>query len=401
MEYDSPPQIGPNTKITEDGEAFLKLATAAPDFEALSFEGIPDRHSGPTVPIKFYVHETVECKKGKSTYFILTPQAEVSYWRVETPVGDDWVNGQDVNAHLFPTAKDVFLSITETDGGKFGGTNSNQVSRYRCVSSAGELVPLNNAFTRNGSITAWKVPLSPVLVNENINGTYIDRLVINGCMGIDKQLVSSTAYTAAVRDGVYSTTLNREAQFDFYPVRDVESIASVHFAPYGPPLSGSPGARYRFTGPLATFDSNFDTMVYRIDVPQTAADQQFILKRWVNFEFEPVFNSLLYDTAHGSPLHDEASLELYSEIARNLPLAVGYRDNPDFWQTVLGIVDEVSEALSFVPGPIGGIASGVHAIGSALSKPSKRRPPASRAKSSRKNKNKKKTKRTRRKGGRR
>lgn len=318
-----------------------------------------------------YVTSTVTAVAGQATYFLLTPQAEVAFWRTSVDTGTDWINGQDLVPTLFPMAATIFPMTALVAGGSVGGSNSSQVARGRCVSTAGELVPLNNAFTRGGSITVWKCPLStyrdPGITEES---TDTGAIRVNGIDGVRQQIIGSSAYTAAVRDGAYSTTMNREGEYNFHPVLDDEHKDSTHAA-YFSSAATAPGIRARFNGPIATFDNNFDTIVMRIDVPLTAEDQVFLLKRWVNYEFEPVFNSLLYNTSHMSPAEDPVALTLYSEIARHLPIAVPYRDNPDFWDTVLKVVDEVSDVLSYLPGVGGTVAKGTHALTSALRKKGK------------------------------
>lgn len=386
-------------RISEDGESFLKVATAAPDFENLPFDGIPDHHSGPTITIKSYVTSTVTAAAGSATYFLMTPQGGVAFWKTVVPTTTDWVNGQDLTPTMFPKSSQIFHSIDHDEAKvEFGGTNTEQVTRGRCVSTAAEMQCLNNAFNQYGSITAWKVPLSCTLIprtttvlgNDHI---YSGETSIMGIYGVSREQVGSQAYSAAVKDGVYATAMNREGQYDFHPVIDGETQTTIHEAFWGSPTA-SPGTRARFNGPIAIWDNNFDTIVFRVDIPPGVGnDQSFLLKRWVTMEYEPVFNSLLYDTARMSPPADDKALALYSEMARHLPLAVGYKDNPDFWDTILQIVDETSSIASSLPGPIGVGAKGVHAVARALKKePRKLRPRTKKARAKPKARRKKKTK---------
>jgi hypothetical protein len=355
-------------RVSEEGEAFLKVATAAPDYESLDFQGIPDSHSGPTVCMRQYVTTTVTALAGKATYFLGTPTAASAYFSTSVPTGTDWINGQDLESVVFPKAGQIFSNSINPNTGSsssFGGSNTTQVSSGRLVSSAMELNCLNNAFNQYGSITAWKVPLNSVVENKSSVASTVVARMINGIAGCTSQVVGSQAYTAPVRDGVYAVAMNRESEFNYFPIRDTESKNSSTDAPFGA-QGASPGTRAKFNGPIVLWDNNFDTIVFRIDVPPGVADQSFLLKRWVNFEAEPVFNSLLYDVAHLSPRADPAAIFLYNEICRGLPTAVRAKDNPDFWSRVLEIVSEASNVLSYVPGPIGGVAKGVHAVARAL-----------------------------------
>ena len=114
---------------------------------------------------------------------------------------------------------------------------------------------------------------------------------------------------------------------------------------------------------MVSFDNGFDTIVFRIDVPTGVTDQSFLLKTWKIFEYQPTFNSLLYSLASLSPPEDKRALALYNTIQRELPVAVPAKDNPDFWDAILGTVKEVSNLL---PGPFKAVGKGVHAIGSAI-----------------------------------
>jgi hypothetical protein len=358
--------------VGDEGRAFLKIATATPDFESIDFEGIPDGHSGPTVCIRSFVTTQITANPGMATYIICTPQAGVSHWTTEVPTGTDWINGQPLAPTLFPKAHQIFLSIDDTDSSHFGGDNSAQISRGRLASSAVELSCLNNAFNQYGSITSWKVPLETetILINQT---TGERKLAVAGINGVKQALVASQAYVRPVRDGVYAVSMNRNEEFNFFPIRDGETSAVAHPAFFNRPAVGPSGVRAMFNGPLVLWDNNFDTIVVRIDVPEAVTAQSFVFSRWVTFEAQPVFNSLLWDTAHLSPEPDYAALNLYREMCRQLPMAVAYKDNPGFWSTVLGLVEEASSALSFVPGPIGGVAKGVHAISEVLKPLTKRK----------------------------
>jgi len=233
-------------KISKDGEAFIKTTTCAPDFEELEFNGIPDNHSGPTVVVRQYSTATMTAPAGTATYFIFTPQPEVALWTTSVPTGTDWVNGQDLAALLFPKSGQIFANaVTTSVPGVVGGSNSSQISALRLVTSSAELNCLNNAFNQYGSITTWKVPLKAVTQHRHPFPSAGQEgeleLVINGIEGVTRQIVGSTSYSRPVRDGTYAVTMNREDEFDFVPIRDSESVNSVHSAYYDTPPAASPG----------------------------------------------------------------------------------------------------------------------------------------------------------------
>lgn len=360
--------------LSEEAAAFLKIATAAPDFQDTSFEGIPDGHSGPTVTIKQYVTSTVEARAGFATYFMATPQPDTAYWTTSVVTGQDWSNGQDIGPTLFPKSGQIFNnSANAPTGTAYGGGNSSQLSSVRLASSSFELAALNNAFNVYGSITAFKLPLqATVQAQRAANGAGQPlQLSIAGIDGVRSQVVGSQSYSAPVKDGVYAVSMNRESEYDFFPVKDSECLSSQHPANFAsPPTATDPPIRANFNGPMTVFDNNFDTIVFRVDVPADVPNQSFLLKRWVTFEGQPVFNSLLWDTSHLSPRHEPNAIQLYQDICRGLPTAVARKDNPDFWKRVLDIISETSEVLQILPGPYGQVASGVHAVASALQTPS-------------------------------
>jgi hypothetical protein len=114
----------------------------------------------------------------------------------------------------------------------------------------------------------------------------------------------------------------------------------------------------------------------RIEVPVGVADQSFIVSVWKTFEYKPAFNSLLYTVARESPRRNDATLKVYSAIERELPTAVPSKDNPNFWESILNTVDSVSGVLSLMPGQVGAIAKGTHAITTALTPARKRASPS-------------------------
>jgi hypothetical protein len=358
--------------ISTEGTDFLKAATAAPDFQSLENRGVPDSFSGKSITKREFSVTTVNAAPG-STWYIVTPSSGVSYWTATNSVPGLGV-GSVLSPILHPTANQLYSWIENATEEDFPGTNSSVVTDFRLTSMSAELACTTNAFNQYGSITCYKAPFKTKIISREshitpnaVDDQYTDDLVMEGCQCLVDPTTSSDAYVAAVKDGAYAVSMNREAEFNWDTVRDGECLASQHsgFFELGTPSAAN---RLKWTGPLVAHDNNYDSIVFRVDVPPGVVDQSFVFKVWKTFEFQPTFNSLLYEVAHSAPMEDQASLEFYRQLERELPIAVPIRDNPDFWDILLQGIDITSELASALPGPLGGVASGVHAVTQALTK---------------------------------
>jgi len=391
--------------LTNDGQDFLKMATASPDFEDLEVSGIPDSYTGKSIVVRENLTSTVICPAGRATFIIVTPTAGTSYYTGDAPLGVDLPSGQVFTAVMHTDAATLYPFSVDEQKDVFAGDNTNNVNQGRMISCSAELNVMNNAFNRYGSIACFKTNLGTALTTRDTVGAditagsqYTDNRTVTGARALVPFVLGSDAYVKPVRDGAYSVSMNREGTFPWAPVLDGESQVSVHDAIVGPGnLTGSP--KILFKGPLVCWDNEYDSIVFRVDVPPSPAlPQSFIFQVWKTWEFLPVFNSLLYNMAFASPMEDKNSLALYSSLKRNLPVAVPSKDNPDFWDTILGAVKSTSGLAQHLPGPVGGVAKGVHAITQALT-PGRRsarrpktskRPPAPKKRRKKKRKGKKK-----------
>lgn len=363
------------TQFTEDGIGFVKAATAATDFQAIDVEGIPDSYAGKSVTKKSYFTTTVEAKGGESTYFIITPTPDTAYWKTSVAdaawVTDVWPNNQALTSHTFPDATTIFPGTGVTPSASTNVSNTVNVSSARCMALSAEMVCLNNAFNQFGSIASFKTPLRRTVVNEHADVSSNQQVrTVAGTSGLANRLINAEAEVTAVRDGAYAVSMNKEEEFEFNDVLDNESKSSTQTCWASPTELGGYAKKVVFSGPMVCFDNGFDTIVFRIDVPSGVANQSFLLKTWKIFEYQPTFNSLLYSLSSLSPPEDRRAIQLYRAIERELPVAVPAKDNPDFWDTVLAGVREVSNLL---PGPIGVVAKGAHAVGAAIHNGNKQR----------------------------
>lgn len=74
----------------------------------------------------------------------------------------------------------------------------------------------------------------------------------------------------------------------------------------------------------------------------------------------PSFKDPLVTLARATPDYDPIFFELYKRIAQELPVgvAVGENASGDFWDKILGIIQQVAPALGPLGGPIGGLVAG-------------------------------------------
>jgi hypothetical protein len=377
-------QLFQRAPISETGSAYLKTATAAPDFDQLDSRGIPDDYAGKSVTIKEMFIETVTIGNGvdgKVQIFVVAPTPGVSYWsHVLTTSGGGaagWAAGDVLAAKLAPTCGDLFdNAVTPRIPTEIGGSNTKSVDQFRCTAMAAELVPVNNTFNSYGTICAYRTPMATMVDTEPVDSltipTFSD-VIVTGASGFATlggygQPNNSNAYCAPARDGAYIVSMRGDEEAEFFNIRDSEHVADRHCAFIGP-AAVKPGNFLSFTGPMMGWDESHDSIILRVDVPPAVAAQVYLLKIWKSYEYKPTFNSFAWQLAGNSASYDPAALELYRQMARSLPVAVSYRDNPDFWTTILKTVQIGSGLLSSLPGIGGTIAKGVHGVANLLDRP--------------------------------
>jgi hypothetical protein len=379
-------------KVTKEGADFLKAATASPDFSSLDLEGIPDGYTGPTVTRKEFITTNITALAGNQTYVLITPTGGVAFWSASEPTIAQIHSGSVFTPFLTPDATQLFggVGYSGLTASSYAHPNTSYVTQGRMMSCAAELNCLNNAFNQYGSIAVFKTPLTyersvslapqaGVLASVNYTGSAPIANPIGGCQALSSQTLNGEAYVRPVRDGAYSVSMSHEREFEWRDVNDGEEMKTVHLGPLdfpGDVVLAGPLPSIHFNGPIPLWDNSFDTIVMRIEVPEGVVDQSFIVSVWKTFEYKPAFNSLLYTVARESPARNDATLRVYSAIERELPTAVPSKDNPNFWESILSTVNSVSGVLSAMPGQIGTVAKGAHAVTSLLVPARKRASPS-------------------------
>ena len=358
------PQHPPNSPA-EDGVNFLKTATASPDYENLQLEGIPDSYSGPTFVKKDYVYTSVTVDAGTTKWLVMTPTAGVAYYEgVQAGSPDPTVtlsmfaDGSTIGG-IFPDAATLYPGCgAPAVAPDYRMPNTGEVVQGRILSHSAEIVCVNNAFNQYGTITTFKTPLTRIVAENQGVSTY----EIGGGPALLKDPVSSEANVVPVREGSYSVAMSREADFNFYDVLDDVAQNSTYGFLQDDKIVDSRSGSVK--GPAVLWDNGFDSIVFRVTVPQgVPAAQSFILKVWRVWELQPAASSLAHSISHASPACEPNTLRLYHEMSKNLPVSVPERDNPDFWNTVLDGVNATSGILAEMDMPlVSGIAKGVHAV---------------------------------------
>jgi hypothetical protein len=173
--------------ITPNGELFLKACTAMPDFNVGACEGIPDNFEGLTVckqdalvhTLTLAAQEEHKVQGGSTYWFAFMPTPGVAYWQVTTPFDErpTYDNGGHVwNYVPFPETEQLFPQITTSDPNhETFVDNSSQVSEFRYVGLAGEIISTTNEFKWAGNIIAGQTTLE---LEESPAVTYIAPLVV-------------------------------------------------------------------------------------------------------------------------------------------------------------------------------------------------------------------------------
>lgn len=355
----------PLNNISQD---FIKAATCAPDNNLNS--RIPDGSSSHTFTQKFSRQTTVECKAGYTTLFVCTPTLPYPVYYTSYIASG---GGNPVTAGFYAGLNGFGSEYVETKtefpqyfagGGPAGVDNTTQIAAGRVSALSAEMACVNNTYNRYGTIQVFKTPIQMVSAPEFTVGGVItpSTLSFTGLLSTISDAVTSGAYMAPVGDGAYAVSMSRNGgsgDFEFTPLLD-----NAYYQDGMPSKVGQ--FEMLVKGVPVLFDNHFDSIVFKVIVPANTISQSFILKNWVSVEWETIYGSFLHGISQPSPPRDPNAFKLYGNIQDNLPVAVPSRDNPDFWKSVVSMVKPLSGMASLIPGPIGGIASGVHALSSVL-----------------------------------
>lgn len=356
-------------RLTPDGIAFLKCATASPDFDGVAPAGIPDMYGGKTVVKNDLLTQSLTMAPGTVTYLLSTPTPGVAAWKLTldesklAPTGFEIPAASTFTPILFPDTASLFPNAVGFSDLAFEISNTTEVDKFRTVAMSAELSSTNNNFDFAGTITSFRTPLqltSSTRDSLSVAGSTVE--VLTGIDGVGQASNSSQVYVSDTKSGVYTVSMHRDSTFEFCDIRDNVNALSSISAPFGNvPAANS---ALTFTGPMLGF-GNFDSILFRVEVPATAAPQTFFFRRWQTTEYQPVQSSMLHQFSRFSPPPDEAALLQYKYITSMLPIGVPSAQNESFWRRILSIIRGIATPLSFIPGPIGEMATGVNMVATA------------------------------------
>lgn len=339
----------PRMGLSMPGECFLKCAFAAPDFANENFVGIPDTFGGKVLVKRTAYENSIAFAAGRDTYIIIPPIVGYQYFHTQSPIGIPLPQGVEFTGSVASDYNTIFSS------GDFGVNYTS----YRYISQSAEIIPLMNDMTWSGSITCFKIP---VTLADKITGAGANfQPTVEGLEAVNSSTVNR--YTGPFRDGVYSVATTRQPDFKFKTWLEniLEIPATLDTNDYGRLISGDwiPGI------------GDLDTIVIKVSVPTGAANQSAVMRVWNCIEFQPNAASQLNTYAKLSPDHDPSALAAYRYIAGQLPPAVAYYENANFWEFVkkiLGGAAMAGGALSVLPGPYGAIAGSLGGLAGGLAR---------------------------------
>lgn len=339
--------------LTHQGSSFLKCAFAPPDFAANDVAGVPDDFAGLSLVKRHKYIGNIQSLNTPSTdtYILLLPVPGVAYYVLTKPSGNLPVSSDNFTPVLYPDFGNLFANSLST---------ADTVTDFRFMSNHIEVIPTVNQMQWTGSIQVMKCKVSLVIrANNATTGAMGANLyTVTGLNGITN-FANGYQYTGPLINGMYAGAYCTESTFKFSQVLEnqIAVPSTVTTADWGQLNNGAL--------PFPGLDNNFEAIFIKFSGMGTTAANSALVKTWACVEYKCVVGSALYEYQTLSPT-DEYALKLYREVIKNLPIAVTYMDNDNFWTRILSIIRRVSGAMSVIPGPYGGIASGVNLVSTGI-----------------------------------
>jgi hypothetical protein len=214
----------------------------------------------------------------------------------------------------------------------------------------------------SGNIQAFKIPVQFIDRPPSVptTGDIRDQYAITGLDGSNGGSMSNM-YTGQFIMGLYTACYSSNPDFLFTSI--LENFVSptmplsVGNSDFGQLNFGATGA-----GAFPGLDNGFESMCIKIS--GVSATESCIIKTWACVEYQVLPTSVLYAFIALSPC-DELAMKLYREIILELPVGVPFDQNDGFWKRVLGIINTITGAGSYLPGPYGLASRGLNLLGRA------------------------------------
>lgn len=324
---------------TNAGLEFLKCALAPEDFGNQVGTGIPDEYVGKTLPQKHYATVQLSLPVNTDRWLVFAPTLGTAYWSLSLPAGtlpgqaDVWTQNQ------FPDYNSLFGST---------GQEARVVEQFRYISNVARLVPLTNSNQWSGSISCFRLPLRMTQKANTPGGELY--WTVQGLEGLSA--LGNEMKILPFNQGMTAVALNQEPHFRWLDVIENQTKLPTNL------LASSDFGQ--LNGPVPGF-GDLDTIVFYISGVSGVAES-CMLQVFSAVEYKCNASSIVYNYQRPAPAYDPLALASYRAIAREMPLGVSCFDNDSFWDWVLRVLDNVSSALTFVPGPVGMIAAGVNTV---------------------------------------
>lgn len=342
-------------RITDPGRAFLKCAFAPPDFNIDPGKGIPDQYCGKTLSRKDVLTQSISGTAGRDDYYIIAPTPGIAYWYAQTPAGTPPNALTSWTPREFPGAFGSTALFGDIASGS--ANRASNVDAFRYASLCAGIYPTSNMMQFAGSIQVWKAPLKQTTENVVLNFGTTPPVIFNTTEVVVSGLEASASvptenYSHSFIDGMYTVSGNNQPDFPFTPI--VEGYQKLPAQAAGTGMFGLLGGPFLGMG-------DTDSIIIKVTTAATASNT-FVLKVWACQEYRVSPNSPFYQYAGSSPTYDPVALDIYRRTMQQIPLAVVCSENAKFWEMVNKVMRGIATTMSYAPGPIGMVGSGMTAI---------------------------------------
>jgi len=311
--------------LSKEGLSFLKLAFAPPDFtsEAMTSAGVPDGSSGKRLLYSHKLVSTFTPLGGNDHYFLMLPTAGFAYWYTTVTAGTPILANTIFGGFPFGDYHSFFPVLT-TD-------QTVNITKTRLVSNHFEIINSANEFAWNGTITAFKLPVS---VKQDTILAVAGQPVEMGIGGLEgTNAVSTSMYAGPLKFGVYVGAYALKFPLDVVPV-----MTNLGYLPSNN-ASGDFGVITAFgtSNNIPAFQNDFESVCVKITGVANGSNS-LIIRVWQTVEYYPTETSLLANISKIGDQKDQQAMDLYNSIVKQMPLAVPAGQNEDYWKRVSSVI---------------------------------------------------------------